>query len=235
MPKAPYWTEADKATAIAMRLAGHTAAEIANVVGRNKNAVAMRLFDWGVKAPAEVVTQRRREQVKALRDSPNYGEKRRQALSAAYTPERRAASGARAREFRIWEMGSHIQTPEQKRAALEKAKMVRRQQLFGWCPPHLLPEYRKLVSGNHGTRFHAAEARRMLTDEWLKQLRRALRQIAEVAKPLAEEQARQRNSFEAQLERVKAGQARVVPTFRPGRALAEQRSLIGGTMADIAA
>lgn len=83
--------------------------------------------------------------------------------------------------------------------------------------------YRKL----RGQGFRAPEAAAIVKGELARQIVHALRQIAAVAKPLADEQRRQHNSFEAQLERIRNGQARVVPALRMSRPVGTERSLIG--------
>ncbi len=87
---------------------------------------------------------------------------------------------------------------------------------LGFLPPHMKADYIRTVKSG----VHAAVARQMYRDEWLKQLRRALNAIAEVAR---------RNPptpFQRQLERVRNG-AKLVPAWKQTRAVSQDRSLIG--------
>lgn len=232
MAKSPNWTPAEIETAKAMRSQGATVTEIGAVLNRSPGGVQLKLTKMGVQMPAEHMAALQVRNAERARSCEAYGEKRRANLRAAFTDERRAAAGALATRLRIWEMGVPARSDECRRRSAVKATAAFSAKRTGWCPPHMLGEYREWVAKGL---YPAAEARRMLTDEWVKQLRRALREIAEVAKPLAEEQRRHHNSLEGQIERIKAGTARVVPTFKPGRMVSDDRSLIGNSSAMAAA
>jgi hypothetical protein len=227
MAKAPKWTPDDIATATAMRLAGAKSSEIAVALGRSLGAVKGRLFALGVQMPPERLRELRREQAAAMVRCENYRDKRGAAISAAFTPERRAAAGQLARSMQIWQMGAHKQSREDKVAAAAKGRQAHSKKRLGWCPQHLLAHYRSLTLGGR-ERWAAADARRMVTEEWVKQLRHAMRQIAEVAPLAAAEQAKRRNSLEGQLARLQAG-AKLVPTFRPQQQVSDDRSLTGNS------
>lgn len=146
--------------------------------------------------------------------------KRAASLRSFYsTPERRAEQAERCR------LAVAVRDKAKHAHGVQEARM-------GWCPLHLRSTYSHLTKSK---RLSRAEAMPLVLAEWAGQLRLALRQIAEVAKPLADEQRRHHNSIEGQIERIKAGTARVVSTFKPGRVLSEHRSLIGGSMTDLAA
>lgn len=93
---------------------------------------------------------------------------------------------------------------------LEAMKRNIRATKLAWCPEHLRADYRVLICKKH---MRMAEARPAILELWRKQLRRALKDIASVA--LAEE-AKPKNSFERQLERVRNG-AKLVPKLKLSR------------------
>lgn len=95
---------------------------------------------------------------------------------------------------------------------------------LNWCPEYLRAEY---VSLRRKMRSGTAEARAVILDDFARDLRRALRDIAAAAKPYAEEQRRQYRSFEAELERAKTrGIREVVHLHKPEFHL----SLTGGSL-----
>lgn len=116
-----------------------------------------------------------------------------------------------------------------RRAGIYRARCKR---LYPDLPEHLWPAVNAMRT-KHG--LLSREAYELVMADWKRDVLNALRAICAAAAVTARAEIMRRNSFEAQLERVRNGQARVVPTFRPGRVIAEQRSLIGGTMAELAA
>lgn len=116
---------------------------------------------------------------------------------------------------------------EPRRAAqISRARM--RQVGLGDAPPHVVERYRVLMKSGHEK---AADAVALVRDEWSREIWRAVAQIVRAAVQHARAEIARHNSFEARLERVKAGKARVVPVFRPSRALTEARSLTGSSAA----
>lgn len=92
-----------------------------------------------------------------------------------------------------------------------------------WCPAYLRDDARHMTI--KGVRL--AERREIIGEIFARDLRRALKAIAAVARPLAEEQRRQYYSFEAELERARVkGVRQVVPLARPDY----QFSLTGGSL-----
>lgn len=235
MAKAPNWTDAECATVIAMRQDGKTAREIGAALGRSRQAVLKRLNILGIKMPPEHEQAMRLELARRVRAHPNYGEKRSAAIKAAITDERREKAGALARELQIWKKGNPAQSIEDKRKGAAAGRAKWSAQSTGWCPAHLLADYRKFAA-----KMPAAEARRIITDEWSTQLYRTLRQIADVANRAqaqaqadatrrAEEQRAWRRSFAGQMEAVKAGAA-LVRKINPKTAGGADYSLTGNSM-----
>jgi hypothetical protein len=229
MAKAPDWTQAETDLAVTMRRAGHEVPAIACRVGRSNTAVGQKLFRLGVRLTEAQQAKIKADNLQRVRSQPGHKQRRSEALRRAYSDERRQLARQTALAHRIWEKGSAAQSIENKRRAADQGRAAWCRKRTGWCPAHLRPHYDQLTNGG-SDRYSAAEAKRIILDEWLHQLRRALNQIAAITKPMAEEQARQHNSFEAQLERVRSGQARVVPTWRPTRR-DDERSLVGCTAA----
>lgn len=92
-----------------------------------------------------------------------------------------------------------------------------------WCPAYLRDDARHMTI--KGVRM--AERREIIGEIFARDLRRALKAIAAVARPLAEEQRRQYYSFEAELERARVkGIREVVPLVRPDY----EFSLTGGSL-----
>lgn len=231
------WTPAEDRVLQQMRPLGKTSAEMAAMLpGRTAEGVKGRLFKLGLAMPKDALRALRVMHAARIRELPSYGEKRGQAISAAYSADRRVRAGEQAKRLRLWEIGAQAQSMDAKRAAALKGSAANQSKRYGWCPPHLLGEYKRLTHGGSG-RFSAAEARRIIEDQWVTELRRALRQIAAVA-PLAMAEAKRqaeaerahRRSFAAQMERVKAGAA-LVPTLRMSRPIGTERSLTGNAEA----
>lgn len=231
------WDEADKAIIREMVAAGAGARQVLEVMPhRTLDAVRTQMGRMGLrmtrdealarciegraraKAAGKVMGRRKGCQNRPLTDEER--KKRGAAISAAL---RRPDIKAR-----------HLAANRLVVATRDNAEVGRKvsNTKLAWCPAHLRHEYHLLYNSK---RIKAADAKQMILAEWLQQLRRTLNQIAAVAAPLAKEQRRRHNSIEGQIERIKAGTARVVPTFKLGRVLTEHRSLIGGTMSDIAA
>lgn len=219
----------------AMVADGKLLRDMAAYFGCSRVSAQKAMHRIGLRIDPVAVDRARRETCATINASPDRrqrvsdGMKRRYARDPAYREKIRVATTKRwqregfrddvmpkIRAFAVSDEGLQMRAKGGRIAAKNK---------LAWCPPHMIDDYRAHLN-KMGC---AAEARRIIMDEWALQLRRALRQIAAVAKPIAEEQSRLHSSFEAQLARVASGKARVVPTFRPSRHVSDERSLIGNS------
>jgi hypothetical protein len=231
------WTPEEDDVLRAGFAAGLAYAAIGKQVDRTRDAVSARMNRLGCILPRDEILRRRKEgwqrALEAGRVGGNYSN-RAGKPGKPHTPETIARMSAIQKA-----MFANPERMAKHREAVAKGMRNRDKAAIGakisatklaWCPPHLVPAYRGLSHRNGETRIHAAEAKRMILDEWAKQLRRALRQIAAVAPLAIAEHKRHRNSFAGQLERVQSG-ARVVPSLRLSRLSEGDYSLTGNATA----
>lgn len=221
------WTCDEEQVLRQMREAGVAFSAIGRHLDRTDEACSVRAAKLGITAPEGASARNRIAVLEKSRAKSLEGLRR-----WAKTDAAKACFRERAYKSKPWLYSKTRLSPEAAKLGRDSGRRARWDRFFADIPTHLLSHFRSLKKRNG---YSDAEARQMIADEWVKQLRRALRQIAEVAKPLAEEQRRHHNSLEGQIERIKAGTARVVPTFKPGRMVSDDRSLIGNSSAMAAA
>lgn len=234
MPTAPQWTAAEDETVRAMVAAGNSQREIvAALNGRTLTAVQARIKRLGLRISRQEALQRCwKGRGAAMAAGVKFGRPK-GCSNPKWTEERKAAQSRRLREM-LADPVHRQKRIEALRKAMDGVDFARLGRLtserrLAWCPVHLRADYHWL----YRNKVKAAEARQIILDEWCGQLRRALRQIAEVA-PLAiaeaQEELRRHNSFEARLARVAAGKARVVNAVRVKPVAAHDYSLTGNSL-----
>jgi hypothetical protein len=222
------WTPAEDAALI--EAAGRLGCwqTLADTLGRSQGATRGRAHRLGVRLNEAAVLKHRSAAAKAVFARPGQRQKVAASVSRAWTPDRREE--ARQRALATNSIARALATPFDETARIAAIHEYWRR-WRSWCPAYLWQVYCDLKDQKL---MPAADARRIVLDDFANDLRRALRAIAAIgvaeARKEREAKARSRNDFDAIMARVSAGQSRLTE-----RAVLSTRdhdfSLIGSTLA----
>ena len=177
-------------------------------LNRTHASVRLRARQLGVSLDRDAVKRRHRSAASKTFSDPVVVAARARTQSANHTLEQADEKRQRAKDMRL-----HlylVASPEIQARRIAGIRAFHRKKL-GFCPDYLLPFYREMKA-IHGMSF--VERKAAIVDTFGRDLRRAFKAIAEVAKPLAVEQRRQYRSFEAELERARVNGIRPALTLR---------------------
>ena len=190
-------------------------------LNRTRGSVRLRARLLGVSLDRDAVKRRLRAAAAKVGSDPTVIARRAKTASDNFTPEMAEIYSQRARASNRY--ASLLTGPEIAVRRIAGIQAFHRKKL-GFCPDYLLPFYHEMKSGKG---MPSAERKEVIRDTFSRDLRRAFRAIAALAKPLHEEQRRQYRSFEAELERAKTrGIREVVHLHKPEFHL----SLTGGSL-----
>lgn len=217
MPRRP-WTAYEDDMLRSMKTASASGKEIADVLGRTPVAVKQRAFKIGADmCDRDVHRERAKQGLAASKLTPEYKAAHSAGLTAAWAsnPGRReqAAALAKARDLQGSSRRAISACPvkqERQRERGRKLAASRGVAAWSWCPAYLAEAYRGLKLRG----FPPTEAKRIVLDDFTRDLRRALKDIAAAVKPLAEEQRRQYYSIEAEIARARINGIRENAPFR---------------------
>lgn len=215
------WTNHEIARLREILAADGTYVTAAAALYRSVNSVRKRAVCLGLRVSPQARAAQQRAMSTAKWQDPNYRQRQQAGCKRGWegNEARRAATSERSKRVQAMQKCAE-KTRDRRSEISRKALATRFKDHLAWCPPDYREERRRLIRNGH---LPAAEADRIIRAKI-----DADREQSIEAKAAANGWS---VDFQRQLERVAAGQARVVPALRLSRPASADMSLIGCTAA----